>query len=120
MADGTMLDPNSIPVEGADLQGMQVDGGYATPPNEVDFSSLYFSQVDGADDETEAEAAKSQPQPEPAQEAQGQGPAEAGQTGQPEAAGGPSEHVPDELEPMETSGSKETEAQATGGKKNVS
>jgi hypothetical protein len=53
MADGTMLDPNSIPVEGGDLQGMQVDGGLATPPNEVvtysagsdDFGSLFYSQV---------------------------------------------------------------------------
>ena len=53
MADGTMLDPNSISVEGGDLQGMQVDGGLATPPNEVvtysagsdDFGSLFFSQV---------------------------------------------------------------------------
>ena len=112
MADGTMLDPNSIPVEGADLQGMQVDGGYATPPNEVDFSSLFFSQVDGADDETEAEAGKSEPQPEPAQVAQSQEPAEAGQT---EAeAGGPSEHVPDELEPMDTSTSKEATESPAG------
>jgi hypothetical protein len=54
MADGTMLDPNTIPVEGGDLQGMQVDGGYATPPNEIvhytgggdDFSRFFFSQVD--------------------------------------------------------------------------
>ena len=105
MADGTMLDPNSIPVEGANLSGMQVDGGLVTPPNEVvtysagnsDFGSLFFSQVDGADDEPEEGGAgsgqdqvKTEVIAEAAESAQGE-------------EEGPSEHVMDELEPMESS-----------------
>ena len=105
MADGTMLDPNSIPVEGANLSGMQVDGGLVTPPNEVvtysagssDFGSLFFSQVDGADDDLEEgtgqEQVKNELNTEHIEEA----------AGEPNQEEGPDEHVMDELEPMESS-----------------
>ena len=105
MADGTMLDPNSIPVEGANLSGMQVDGGLVTPPNEVvtysagssDFGSLFFSQVDGADDDLEEgtgqEQVKNELNTEHNEEA----------AGEPNQEEGPDEHVMDELEPMESS-----------------
>jgi hypothetical protein len=106
MADGTMLDPNSIPIEGGNLSGMQVDGGLVTPPNEVvtysagssDFGSLFFSQVDGADDDPEEEPGqnqvKSELTSEHIEEAVGEGAQE---------EEGPDEHVMDELEPMESS-----------------
>ncbi len=43
------------------MQGLQVDGGVATPPNEpdtfadenVDYSTVFITQVDGADEEGE-------------------------------------------------------------------
>jgi len=131
MADGTMLDPNSIPVEGGDMQGMQVDGGLATPPNEVvtysagssDYGSLFFSQVDGADDEVDGEKDASSGEIKTEEVAGDQGAEEnilaenseakhqvetgAAATSEGGAAQpvneeeGPSEHVLDELEPME-------------------
>ena len=106
MADGTMLDPNSIPVEGANLSGMQVDGGLVTPPNEVvtysagssDFGSLFFSQVDGADDDLEEgpgqDQVKNELNTEHIEDAAADGPNQ---------EEGPDEHVMDELEPMESS-----------------
>ena len=132
MADGTMLDPNSIPVEGGDMQGMQVDGGLVTPPNEVvtysagssDYGSLFFSQVDGADDEVEGDKDASSGEVKAAEEvaadqaavenivAEVAGAEHQVETGAASTEGeaepvheeeGPSEHVLDELEPMETS-----------------
>lgn len=43
------------------MQGLQVDGGTATPPNEtetcpgmdIDYETVFISQVDGADEEDE-------------------------------------------------------------------
>jgi len=40
------------------MQGLQVDGGFATPPNEPEgnyFETVYISQVDGADEDGEGE-----------------------------------------------------------------
>ena len=123
MADGTMLDPNAIPIEGADLQGMQVDGGYVTPPNEVvtymgggdDFASIFYSQVDGADDgDDNVEANKESNEPtdnQPGGEAAASVEQEASGANVEQQPGGeasgPAEHVADELEPMETSVAKE-------------
>lgn len=109
MVDTSLLDPDSISVEDGEV--VQLDGGYATPTNDVGFSSLFFSQVDGAGDEPETELIKREPQQEqePAQNP-GAESEQAVMVIQKSETVGPSEDVPDEFESMETSDASETES----------
>lgn len=115
MVDSSMLDPDSITVEEGH-EVIQLDGGYATPTNEATFSSLFFSQVDGAGDEDGAELIKSEPQQDQERvQSQGSESDEATLLIYKDEVSVPSEQVTDEPEPMETSGTSETDPHETEG-----
>ena len=123
MVDSSALDPGSISVEDGEEEVVQLDGGYDTP-TDLNFSSLFFSQVDGAGDEIEAKLIKSEPrQEEESDQEDGSHDAESAQAADADGPAvliykseveGPIEFVEADADPMETS---EDESQENEGRR---